>query len=266
MALKLTLPKILPNIVDTKVIFKELKERAPDIAIGFGIVGLITAGVMAVAVTPKADRKLSRAEVKKGRKLTKMEAIKEVGVDYIPSIALSAMSAASIILGTKELHKRTAAIMALCTLAETSLTDYKSQVVELLGKEKAEEIAIAADNKRAEAMDNTDKYIDITPQVIDPTRGLQPFWDLYVNRPFYGSENEIEKVVNVLNRRINEHRPVSLNDFYYELGQDGVSFGENVGWSEYTDPLEIRYGAYRDKAGIARTTINFKYEPNEKFN
>ena len=263
----LTLPKILPAI-NTDDISKEFQKRAPDIAIGIGIGGLILAGILAVAVTPKADKKLSRAEVKKGDKLTPVEVVQTVGKDYILPTGLAIASATSIILGTKELHKRTAAIMALCTIAETQLSDYKEKVVELIGKEKEETVQEAVDKKTAERIEASTNL----PQA-NPNGQLQPFMDLYSKKAFASSEIEIERVVNHLNRRINEHHPVSLNDFYYELesvsetygGELTVSFGEDVGWSEYTNPIEIRYGAYRDKNGTARSTIDFKYPPKPNF-
>jgi len=264
--MKFTLPQLPKvNVSCLQPVIRTIEKRGPDIMIGLGITGLIGAVFMTAKIAPKADRKLKKKEFQKGEELTKTEAAKEVGRDFVPVILLAGVSVASIVLGTKELHKRTAAITALCTLAETSLADYKKQVVEMIGEEKEEEVSKKVDEMRADQIYEHSKVCKTDDvQVIDPYCMVQPFYDIYRGIPFYGKESEIDRVVNYLNKRINEHCQVSLNDFYYELGLDPVSFGDNIGWSEYTNPIEIRYGAFR-KDGVARTTINFKYPPDDRF-
>lgn len=238
-----------------------LEKSGPEIAIGVGIAGFIFTAILAAKAAPRADRKLTEAEMKKGEKLTVVETVVTAGKEYVPAIVTGALAATSIIFGTKELHKRNAALMALCAVAETSLADYKSQVVDTIGKEAEEEIFKKVDETRAKRIDNKMDISTPHPQVIDASMSAQPFYDLYSGRPFYSTEQEIEKVRNELNARINEHNPVSLNDFYYELNMEDVSFGDRLGWSEYTGLIDIRYGAYRDKNGVARSTISFRNEP-----
>lgn len=254
--MKFTLPSIKVNSDFLKPVIKDVEKHAPEILISLGIVGLIGDILLTAKIAPAADRKLKKAEFEKGEPLTKVEAVKEVGKDFIPVIILAAASTASVVCGTHGFHKRTAALAAMYTLAESSLSDYKKQVIEMVGEEKEEEITKKTEEERAEKIFTVQKS---DAQVIDPYGNYQKFYDLYRGIMFYSSETAIDKAVNSLNRIINEGSSVTLNDFYYELGLDPVAFGNDVGW-EGRNLIDIRYGAFR-KDGIPISTINFKYNP-----
>lgn len=252
--MKFTLPKV--DISFLKPVVKSVEKHAPEIMIGIGVAGLIGDIFMTAKIAPKADRKLKKAEFQKGEPLTKTEAVKEVGRDFVPIILIALISTLSIVCGARDMQKRTAAMAAMYTIAETALADYKNQVVEVVGEEKEKEITKKADERRAEKIFTAQKS-DV--QVIDPYRNYQKFYDLYRGIMFYSSETAIDKAVNSLNRIINEGSSVTLNDFYYELGLDPVEFGNDIGW-EGRNLIDIRYGAFR-KDGIPISTTNFKYNP-----
>lgn len=264
--MKFTLPQLPKvNLSCFKPIIKTVEKHGPDIMIGLGITGLIGAVFMTAKIAPKADRKLKKKEFQKGEELTKTEAVKEVGRDFVPVIILAAVSTASIVLGTKELHKRTAAITALCTLAETSLADYKKSTLETVGEEVEKDISQKTEEKRIERR-KQDIFESDGIQVINSHQNLEPFYDIYAGRPFYGTEADIERALKRCLEKISKEQPVSLNDFYYELGHPGVEYGKYIGWSRYTQPLDICYGSMRGRDGVARSTINFKYDPVSSFN
>lgn len=264
--MKFTLPKLPKvNLSCLNPIVKAIEKHGPDIMIGLGITGLLGTVFMTANIAPKADRKLKRKEFQKGEELTKTEAVKEVWRDFVPVIILAAVSTTAIVLGTKELHKRTAAITALCTLAETSLADYKKSTLETVGEEVEKDISQKVEEKRIERIQKDISESD-GMQVINSHQNLEPFYDLYAGRPFYGREADIERALKRCLEKISKEQPVSLNDFYYELGHPGVEYGKYIGWSRYTQPLDIHYGSMRDNNGVARSTINFKYDPVSSFN
>lgn len=247
------------NLDFIKPLAHTLGEKLPDILIGIGIAGIFGTAAMAVKDTRKHDKNIQEKE--KDRPLTKKEKTVETVKDYIPTIVVGTISAASIIVGTTELHKQIAGITALCALAENSLTDYKNEVKELVGEEEAAKIDDRVELARARHIEalGAETY---RPQVIDAYSSMQPFYDLYTGRAFYASESLIEKTVNELNSNMNDGLDISVNDFYELIELEPIQTGNDVGWTQEDGLISVRFGAYRGNDGIARTSISFSPKPH----
>ena len=128
-------------------------KHSPEILIGLGIASAITSTVLAVKATPKALLLIKKEEKIKARKynakydeldiaaeslsLSKPEMIKVTWKCYIPA-AISGVASVAFLLGSNSVHvKRNAAIATAYKLSETALTDYKKEVIETIGEEKA---------------------------------------------------------------------------------------------------------------------------------
>lgn len=233
------------------------KEHLGDILVGLGIAGFISTGVIAA----KCAKKRAKRDTDEPKKLTKETVIQGIK-DYGPAIVVGAASTASIILGVNEFHKKNAAIMAICAVAESTLADYKKEVTNVIGKEEEAKISDKVDIERARKLEEVNQQYHV-PQVIDAYASYQPFFDVYSGRPFYSSEADIERAINELNAELNQGYAVYLNDFYDRIDLERNTVGSEVGWDSSLRQglIELRYGAYRDNNGIARTSITFVNKP-----
>ena len=91
-------------------------------------------------------------------------------------------------------------------------------------------------------------------------------FDTITKRRFISDIEAIKKIVNELNRRmISGDDYVSLNDFYYELGLDGSSIGDELGWNVSDGLIELDFSAQLDKDGVPCIVIDYAVTPKRGF-
>lgn len=236
---------------------KKLNERGPEIAITIGVIGLITAGVEGVRVTPKAMRLIE--EKKKeldAESLTPKETVETVWKCYILPIALGTASVVCIATASNENWKRKAALGAAYTISETKFTDYRNKVIDILGNEQDEEIkkSVANDKLQSNPVQNV--------MLVDGTGDTKCF-DVLSGRPFKSSKETIQKVVNRLNEDILSGSTISLNDFYYELGMDPIDarIGDRIGWVLERGLISVEYSSLLDAAGNPCLVLDYIVAP-----
>ena len=153
-----------------------LKKNSPKILMGVGIAGSVVSTVLACKATLKVrdildeknetveqihncveDETVDYNEEDKKKDLTILYA--QTGVKlaklYLPSIALGALSIASIISGYKILNKRNVALAAAYTVVDKGFKNYRKNVVERFGEEVDRELRHNIKAKQIE-----EKYID----------------------------------------------------------------------------------------------------------
>lgn len=247
---------------------KELFDKnLPDLLVGTGIILNGWGLVSGIKATPKAVDILNAEKEMKGEDLTIKETIKATWKLYLPTAIEVVLGNACIIGGTVCFHKRNASLLALCSLSETTLGLYKDKLVEAVGKEKAEEIEqqvtdekLALDVKK-NAANNTSLYLPNGDGTctINP-RGEVPCYDEYSGRIFMSRQVDIDAAVNKCNAAILEYDEVCLNEFYYEIGLDGIEMGSDFGWTSSDRLIEIKYGS-KTIDGIPYLTITFVRRP-----
>lgn len=260
-----------PNMT---ALFKNVKmavsEHSPEILTGLGIAGMITTTVLAVKATPKALDLISDAEYEKyddnGNReaLTKVEVLKAAWKPYIPAVITGVSSIACLIGASSVNAKRNAALMTAYNLSATALSDYKEKVVETIGEKKEQIVR----NKVAE--DRINKEPVNQSSIIVSGNGTTRCFDSITKRRFISDIDTIKRIVNDLNARmIDGEDYISLNDFYYELGLEGVSIGDELGWSTREGRqglIRVDFGAHLDTDGVPCIYIEYLVEPKRGFN
>lgn len=218
----------------------ELTKHSPEILTGLGIAGMISATVMAVKETPKVLDIVS--EIKE-KDLDKKEETKEIvmkaGPIYIPTIVTTGVSIACII-GASSIHlKRNAALATAYSISKNALDEYKAKVIDTIGQKKERQIqdSIVKDHMDKTPVTNTEVYI--------AGEGTTLFYDDYSGRYFTQDLGKMEKIENMLNKRLWSEMWISLNEFYYEIGLRPLKNGDDVGFNiddGYLDYTE-RYSA-----------------------
>lgn len=205
-----------------------LSKHSPEILQGLGIAGMIGCTILAVAATPKALKLIEEKKEEKGvEKLTPVETVKTAWKPYAPAFAVGVTSVACLVGASSVNYRRNAALTAAYKLSETAFTEYREKVVDVIGKEKEKEV------KDEIAKEHIEKNPVSKNTVIVTGRGNDLCMDDFSKRYFYSDINQIEKIVNDLNRQMLHGfcGYVSLNEFYDELDIDHMDIGDNIGWN-----------------------------------
>ena len=235
-----------------KDVTKSLKKHSPEILTGVGIVGMGTAIVFAVRATPKALQLIELEKEERGvDKLKPMETVKATWKCYIPTAVMAATSTVCLIGASSANLRRNAALATAYALSESTLKDYQKKVVENIGEKKEQAVrdAIAKDK------------IDRTPlrkeSVVITGRGNTLCFDSISGRYFESDIDKIKKSVNDLNLSMLNNDYISLNEFYYELGLEGIAIGDDLGWNVSRGYIKLDFSsqlAHEGVPGVAEGT------------
>lgn len=255
-----------PNMA---VLFKDVKmavsKHSPEILTGLGIAGMITTTVLAVKATPKAlelieDRK-EELDIYPTEKLPPVETVKATWKCYVPAAVTGATSVACLIGASSVNAKRNAALATAYNLAATSLSEFKEATREVVGEKKEQLIR----NKVAEERINKEPVNQSA--IIVSGNGNTRCFDTITKRRFVSDIETIKRIVNELNRRmVNGEDYISLNEFYYELGLDGSSVGDELGWNVTSGLIELDFSAQLDTDGTPCIVIDYMVAPKRGFN
>lgn len=156
--------------------------------------------------------------------------------------------------------RRNAALATAYNLSTTALTEYKEKVIETIGEKKEQTV-------RDKVAEERIKKEPVNPSaIIVSGNGNTRCFDTITKRRFTSDIEAIKKIVNELNRRmINGEDYISLNDFYYELGLDGSSIGDELGWNVSDGLIELEFSAQLDTDGIPCIVIDYAIAPKRGF-
>lgn len=238
---------------------KSVKKNSPVILTAVGITGMVTSTVLAVKATPLALDLISEAEFEKGEELTKKEVIKATWKPYMPAVGTAVFSIACII-GANSIHmRRSAALATAYKLAQSALHEFKEKAVEVVGEKKVSEI------KQKVNQDKVDKDPVSKTEVIITDKGKTLMYDTISGRYFESSIEEINKIVNELNRDMLSDMYISLNQFYSAIGLQHTKAGYDLGWQCDKGLIEVDFGATIADDGRPCITIDFPYPPHYGF-
>ena len=235
-----------------------LSKHSPEILTGLGIAGMITTTVLAVKATPKARRESEEFEeciLCNHEKIKPMDAVKITWKHYIPAAVTGTVSIACLIGASSVNVRRNAALATAYKLSETALTEYKSKVVETIGEKKERVIKDAIDKDKIEKNPVTQQNVIVTG------KGETLCYDELFGRYFTSDIDKLKKIENELNRRMRDEMYISLNEFYYEVGLDGVKAGDDIGWNIDRGYIELDFSSQLSTDGRPCLVVSFGNQP-----
>lgn len=239
-----------------KAVQNSAKKHTPEILTGIGITGLVSAGVMAVRATPKA---LMLIEEKKYdydvEELTKLETIKTTWTCYVPSVIVGGMSVCCLIGASSVNFRRNAALATAYSLSESALKEYQEKVVEVIGEKKEQNV------RDAIVKDKIDKNPVTNREVFLTEKGNTLCLDLMSKRYFRTDIDMLKRAVNDLNRRMRDEMFISLNDFYYEIGLDGIKLGDDLGWNIDRGYIDLHFSSQLANDETPCLVIDYEVAP-----
>lgn len=255
-----------PNMTDLlKSVKMVVTKHSPEILTGIGIAGMITTTILAVRATPKALDLIAKAEDEKfddghGEHLTKVEVIKAAWKPYIPA-AITGVTSVVCLIGANSVNaRRNAALATAYNLSATALSEYKDSVIKTIGEKKEHAVRdkVAEERLSKEPVNKS--------AIIVSGNGNTRCFDTITKRRFMSDIESIKRIVNELNRRmVNGDDYISLNDFYYELGLDGSSIGDDLGWNVSDGLIELDFSAQLDSDGTPCIVIDYAIAPKRGY-
>lgn len=252
--------------MNTKIlgIKRMLTKNSPTILTGMAVTGLLSTVILSVKATPKALALLEDATEYKNKDvktfddcipLTKIEVIKETWKCYIPAIITGSISIVCIIGANTVNLRRNAALAGLYSISETALKEYKTKVVETIGKEKEKEIRDDIKKDKISKHPVNDDTIIITGD------GQNLCYDVFSGRYFKSDIESIRATINKLNRSMLNENFISVNDIYDALNMPQIKMGDTLGWRVYDGLLEPDFGSQLTDRGVPCLVLDFNTEP-----
>lgn len=236
--------------MDFGKIIKDLGRTAskysPEILTALGITGFITAVVMAVKATPKAEALIIEAEDAKEDDLTPVETVKAGWKPYIPAVITIIASTGCIIGGVKIQKDRCAELATAYAISQAVVKRYQEKTEEIAGEEKAKEIETAVRQETAKSPEARQAIANLPKPTIP---GLHPFFDPMSNTGFNATVAMLKAAEVELSKRLYMELEtyVTVNDLYDELNEQGIypplkhtSIGNMLGWTpEHRIELDV---------------------------
>lgn len=238
-----------------------ITKHSPEILTGIGIAGMITTTIMAVRATPKALILIEeRKEEIDVDKLTPIELIKTTWTCYIPAAITGGLSIICLIGASSVNARRNAALATAYTLSESALKEYQEKVIETIGEKKEQSV------RDAIAKDRIDKNPVSSREVIITEKGNTLCYDTISGRYFKSDIDKLKKVENELNRRMRDEMYISLNEFYYEIGLNPISIGDDIGWNIDHGYIELNFSSQLTDDGNPCLVIDYQVAPGYEYN
>lgn len=222
---------------------KLIASHSTEVLGGVAIVSMGGAVVSAIKAAPKCEKikeakeraisnigvinkDISDEECKARKAKIYKRYLRDMTVNWFPTVAFTVISAVSVVSIVKISSKKQAALAAALSLADDRLYQYEKyeeKVKETLGPKKEQKIKD----------DILREHIQENPpvNVIDTGNGSVLCLDSCSGRYFRSSPEFIRKVEGTLNKRLANEMWVSLNDLYFELGLPAIGIGEEIGWN-----------------------------------
>lgn len=238
-----------------------ITKHSPEILTGIGIAGMITTTIMAVRATPKALILIEeRKEEIDVDKLTPIELIKTTWTCYIPAAITGGLSIICLIGASSVNARRNAALATAYTLSESALKEYQEKVIETIGEKKEQTV------RDAIAKDRIDKNPVSSREVIITEKGNTLCYDAISGRYFKSDIDKLKKVENELNRRMRDEMYISLNEFYYVIGLNPISIGDDIGWNIDHGYIELNFSSQLTDDGTPCLVIDYQVAPGYEYN
>lgn len=245
-----------PNLsLIAKNVRTSLSKHSPEILTGIGIAGMVTTTILAVRATPKAMRLLEEEVENKDEGLTKVDAVKVAWKCYIPATVTGTLSIACLIGASTMNARRHAALATAYALSETALKDYQEKVIETIGEKKEQAV------RDSIAKDKIDQNPVTSKEVIITEKGNTLCYDTVSGRYFKSDIDKLKKAENELNRRMRDEMYISLNDFYFEIGLDNISVGEDLGWNIDKGYIDLNFSSQLANDGTPCLVISYRVAP-----
>lgn len=246
----------------TTKIGQEIAKNSPKILTGLAVAGTVTTAILAGKASIDAYKKLEdikEMEEEGHEPFTTKEKAMNILPLYIPT-GIMVITTAACIIGSHEIStRRQMALASAYSLSTEAMKEMQNKVEETYGKKKAEKLEEDVARDRVKTA-----YSNKLNNVIYTGEGEQLFYDYYSGHIFAHDRSKIDKIINKLNKMINQGSEITLNMIYEELKLPWTPLGDLMSFhKDYTGIIEPKFTPewMDEEKTITCTEINFYNEP-----
>lgn len=233
-------------------------DNSPALLTAVGVAGTVTTAVMAGRQSYHLGQWIEHQNLERVQhgedELTKTEIVKKYWPDFIPTVAIGAISVTAIVASNRIGTRRAAAVAAAYTLSEKAFAEYRDKVVEKVGEKKHQAIKDEVAQKRVDSNPVS------TNEVIITGTGEYMCYDTYTGRYFKSSQENIRRAENDTFKQVLDESYASLNDFFDRLRIPNTAVGEEVGFN-YENNIEISFSSTISEDGQPCLAITYPVSP-----
>jgi hypothetical protein len=165
---------------------------------------------------------------------------------------------ACIIMANKVSSRRIAALALASGITERAFQEYKTKVVERLGKTNHSKIQEEIAQERILRNPNDTREVIITGS------GDVLCYDMLTGRYFMSSAEKIRRAENKINRELNNFMYASLTQFYEDVGLSPTTYTDMVGW-QGNENLEVQISTVMSDDEKPCLAIDFAPQPSSEY-
>jgi hypothetical protein len=211
-----------------------LNENSAAILTAVGVAGTGVTAYLTGRSTIKAVKIIEQAEhVPDIEEMTRREKIKLVWKHYIPPVISGITTVAAIIGANRLASRKIAALVTAAGISERALQEYRSKIVQRLGRNENTKIR---DEIAQERVSNNPPGGEV---VLIPS-GRVLCYDMTTGRYFQSTVEDIKRAENKINYEINHYMNASLSEFYDEIGLPPTAYTDSVGFNT-DNMLEVQF-------------------------
>lgn len=231
-----------------------ISNNSPAILTGIGMAGVFTTAALAVKATPEALRRIWDAETEHDRDISTLEKVQLVWPLYVPAVAVGVSSSVCILMSNRISSRRTAVALGALSISENSYREYREKTRAVVGEKQETKI------REEIAQDQVTKKIPLGSLTHLPP-GKSLCLDAFSGRVFMSDYETLRKAQNDVNQMIIHEDGAALNEFYFRVGLEGLSIGQELGWN--TDHmLELQLTSCLVENGEPAIHVAFQYDPS----
>lgn len=230
----------------------------PGILLGLGIGCMIMSTIEGIIYAPDArdaiEEKKKELDVER---LPVGELVKTGGPFMVPSIISGVAGVSCIMASTNKMINIGAAAMAASTLAETTAREYREKTKEIVGAKKEQQIreSLAADAVARNPKGNREVFIT--------GKGDHLCMEKLTGKYFRSNVDELNRVKNILNDKLNHSDFLSVNEYCYALGISPTKLGDERGWLRGQGLLEFRFDTALSSDGEPCLVLDVEQKPQD---
>lgn len=209
--------------------------NSPLILTAVGVLGVVgtavtthRAALKGRTILLEADAELVRMAKLHGEDeapvLSNKQIAKLVWVEYIPPVAIGAITITAIVMSNRISAKRAAAMAAAYTLAVRESTEYREKVMEKLGLKEEKNLSAELAQEQVNASQKNSPVLIVGD-------GEVMCHDAFTGRSFKANADTLLKAENATNHEINRNQVASLTYFYNAVGLPPTDFSDHFGWN-----------------------------------
>lgn len=205
---------------------ESLVKHGPAVCTALGIASMLAGAVLAVKETPTAIERIKEADIPEdaSKKDKAVGTVKATWKNYILPVSLEILGIGLISGSAKTYSRRYADLSNVLYISETAYRNLQNKMEEKLTEKQVEEIRSSIAEDRIK--ENPPERHDILPS----PKGEHLFYDAMTSQYFYSSIEEVKRVVNSINARINSEYYVQCNEFIASLGERAFKTFELLSW------------------------------------